>query len=96
METLAPSPLLREGCAALGLDPVDVILTGGEDYALLFSVKAEGYESLAKAFHTHFGYLLQRLGVVEAEKGIRLYLNNALFPFTGKPFSHFGESTPPG
>lgn len=51
---------LRAGCRALGLDPHELALHGGEDYELLFGLRAQGPSA---------AWLSRRLGVAVHEIG---------------------------
>ena len=86
-----PTLSLVKACATLRLNISQAMLAGGEDYALLFTVKAGGYAQLAGKFHKQFGYPLMPIGKVTASKKITLQSNGQIVPFTGKIFSHFGE-----
>jgi thiamine-monophosphate kinase len=52
----------REACARLGLDPIDVALTGGEDYELAFTAR-RGASTKVRA---------HRIGRVIAGRGVRV------------------------
>ncbi len=66
----------KGGCGALarrlGLDPLDLVLEGGEDYELLFAAPAGRPERIAERFRRRFGIPLTRIGTVEARPGLRL------------------------
>jgi len=92
LESLHPSEALIKACTKLDIDPVDSMLTGGEDYALLFTVRADAFAELAKSFEQNSGYALKKIGVMTEGEGITLKQNGAVVPFHHKVFSHFGES----
>jgi len=91
-EMLRPSPALAEASAALQKDVLHYMLTGGEDYALLFTVAANAWSAIEQDFAQKFHYKLQKIGIVNADKGITLMQNGAEVPFRYKSFSHFGEN----
>ncbi|WPX97031.1 Thiamine-monophosphate kinase [Candidatus Bandiella woodruffii] len=93
LELLNPSIAFREDCAILGLDCMDVMLTGGEDYGLLCAIDVEKLHCFAKDFAKIFGYPMKRIGYITNGSGI-CFVNNGLWKNKKlKPFSHFGEST---
>lgn len=80
-----------QGCDLVGLDPLECMLVGGEDYGLLMTVSASAYDKIAKDFEQSFGYSMIRVGVIEEGQGILLKKGGEEIPFTYRPFSHFGE-----
>lgn len=74
---LASLPAARgfsKGCEALGLDPVELQLRGGEDYELLFARRPAGgrVRSVdALGLTAQLGVPVRRIGVVTAEAGLR-------------------------
>lgn len=80
-----------KACAALSLDAQNTILTGGEDYSLLFTVKSEHYEKLAQDFLITFGYPLKKIGSISEGSGIHFTEKGKNKILYLKPFSHFGE-----
>lgn len=91
VEMLRPSVELQNAVTKLGLDPLECMLVGGEDYVLLASVRADQFEIITKEFVAKFGYPLRKLGSVVAGTGVELRRGGMPIPFTHKPFSHFGE-----
>jgi thiamine-monophosphate kinase len=69
---LNPGPAFVGECRRLGLDPVHLVLHGGEDYELLFTVSAEVRESRLMGMGERLGLRLRNVGVVEPEPGICL------------------------
>ena len=66
----------ENGCGALarrlGLDPLAIVLEGGEDYELLFTAPAGGPERIASRFRRRFGIPLTRIGTIEGRPGLHL------------------------
>jgi len=56
-------------CAALGADPERLALTGGEDYELLFSIRAGGPS--ANVLGRRLGVRVTEIGRIEARRGLR-------------------------
>ena len=83
-------PELSQGCAALGLDPVALALTGGEDYELLFACP----EPFAPRAEALVGAGAVRIGRAVTEPGIRLRDGaGRLVVLPERPgFDHFGVS----
>lgn len=90
LERLPISSAVRSVAAALGRDPIELAVTGGEDYELLATVDPAAIQGLAQGFQTATGTPLALIGeVVEADAGIR-FLNargEAVSP--GEGFEHF-------
>jgi len=91
LSTLKPSPTLLEGCQQMGLDPLECMLTGGEDYALLMTIEADDYPTLAKDFKERFEYSLITIGKTTKNHSIILTQDGLLTSFAYTPFSHFKE-----
>jgi thiamine-monophosphate kinase len=75
-DALRADPQLREAAAALGVDPLDLALDGGEDYALVAASPAplEGF---------------RRIGQVVAGSGVSVRGPHGECPATARGFDHF-------
>ncbi len=77
---------------ALGRDPLDVGLTGGEDYELLFSVRP-GDEARAMDVVRAVGGSAHLIGRLTAEPGLRLrYADGREVPLTPRGWDHLARS----
>ena len=85
------SSILSKDCYDLGLKPLEVILSGGEDYSLLFTVSKNHYNNLAIHFEQDFGYKIKNIGHISKGKGVRFLENGLDKTLIINPFSHFGE-----
>ncbi len=91
LNTLQPSKALQEGCQKMNLDPLECMLTGGEDYALLMTISAEDFPTVTKEFKETFGYPLLSMGNISQDNGIKLTQDGNPTSFSYRPFSHFKE-----
>ena len=91
LENLPVSNAFKQACEQLKLDPISTQLTGGEDYGLLVTIKAEDYLKIADEFKLRFGYSLQAIGIINKGNGVSFSQNNKPISLTLTPFSHFGE-----
>ena len=66
-EALAASPELVE--AAGSTDPIDLMLSGGDDYELLVTVDRRAFGHVVRVFERRFGRALQRVGRCEPGRG---------------------------
>ena len=57
-------------------NPLELSVSGGEDYVLLLTVDPKEYESLAGKFHTNFGKPLYRVGYLEKGDPEIVYLKD--------------------
>ncbi|MCH9757258.1 MAG: thiamine-phosphate kinase [Gammaproteobacteria bacterium] len=89
LDSLTPDTEFKSACEALKLDSMTIQLTGGEDYALMFSVTSEAYPSLTKQFKNQFKYDLKCIGKFQTGQGITLIKNNKQITQNIKPFLHF-------
>ncbi len=80
-------------CASINIEPVKAMLTGGEDYSLLFTVDPNLYTELEKDFKERFGYGIKVLGKVvkKASESVIIKKNNIIQDIKLNLFSHFGE-----
>jgi thiamine-monophosphate kinase len=92
LETLPQSPEFKAACLALKLDPTTVLLTGGEDYGLLFTVDTTEAHSLADAFQHQFNYPFIQIGRTTSNHEITLLHHQKPTALSLTPFNHFGES----
>lgn len=91
LESLAPSSAFAANCNSTGLDPVNVMLTGGEDYCLLVTVQNNCYETLSQEFIQNFGYSIKPIGRIVEESEVHIIKNGKLVNLKLQPFTHFGE-----
>lgn len=80
----------RRAAAALGCQVEDLVLTGGEDYELLFTAPEEDAAELAGAIEAGTGTPVSRIGTMTGAKGVR-YLdgNGEEVPPPGGGWDHF-------
>ncbi|RMG57502.1 MAG: thiamine-phosphate kinase [Deltaproteobacteria bacterium] len=81
---------LRKLAQAAGVDPLDALLYGGEDFELLFTVPPEKEKELLRSV----GEEVIRIGIVRAERGLSDSLGGEPLSLSGKgksSFEHFGE-----
>lgn len=80
-------------CQSLELEPIEVILTGGEDYNLLFTVQPKYFEQLALNFEDSFKYPIKVIGHILADSRVIFRQNNEIMNLNLnlKSFTHFGE-----
>ncbi len=89
LEKCAFSPELKNFCQKTGLKLNEVMLAGGEDYALLLTVKERAVKSLKAAFEKEFNTPFCKIGKITAEEKIRFNFNGSPLELKLKPFSHF-------
>ncbi len=89
LENLPLSPELETACQSLGLDPLECLLVGGEEYALLCTIQAQAYPLLAQTFKTQFQTPFTRLGSITTDPSLVLLQNHRAIPLPYPVFSHF-------
>lgn len=78
----------------LALSPVEIQLTGGEDYSLLFTSSSKFDAQQQTAFQKKFGYDLRRIGTITASSegkshGVQLLKQSKPVSIALHPFEHF-------
>lgn len=92
IENLLFTRKFKLACKKLNIDPVKTILTGGEDYGLLFTINQKQYHKLSENFRRKFGYGLKVIGEIIEGAEVMLTENGLRKELELRPFSHFGES----
>lgn len=87
--TLKPEAELSQAAFERGLNPQEVMILGGEDYGLLFSVAAPMAPQLAQDFFQHFSYPLHEIGGLSQEQTIHFDRNFGADDFTLRAYEHF-------
>lgn len=80
-------------CSALELGPIQTILTGGEDFELLFTCQHSAFDHLCYQFKKAFNYSLNMVGHICKDKSIAIIKDGKQININTKPFTHFGEPT---
>jgi len=89
-------PLSQNFCSVareLDIDPLKLVLTGGEDYELLFTVRkndADRFEALFKKNKDDIGCLITKIGEITSDKDERLIVDKKgnLITFDKTGFEH--------
>ena len=95
LENLPMSNAFKQASEQLNLDPITTQLTGGEDYGLLITIKAEDYLRISDEFKLRFGYTLQAVGIIKKGNGVSFSQDEEPISLALTPFSHFGELKEP-
>ena len=87
----AHQPLgLNEVATALGEDPMDYALRGGEDFELCYTALPGALAPVLDEFRGQFGIDLTCVGVMTSERSLRLvHANGSQTPLSPQAFDHF-------
>lgn len=89
LQEISPSTAFKHACNALKQDPIQIMLAGGEDYGLLFTVKKQAALTIEQNFYKHFHYKLIKIGCITSTSGVIITNNGAVQQLNVQPFSHF-------
>jgi thiamine-monophosphate kinase len=90
MEKLPMSYTLIDFCKTHDLNPIELALSGGEDYVLLLTIDNKSFANIAHKFHEEFNKPLYPIGAIK--KGapeIQYFKNNQQIKDIKKGYSHF-------
>ncbi len=92
-EALPISPSLAHYCKENGLNPLDFVLNGGEDYELLFTVPLPRISEAVQKLPSETGVAVKSIGrMVPKPKGVTLITRKAeRLPLKAKGFDHFAR-----
>ena len=88
IDQMHPSPELEKIAALLGMNPIDWMLCGGEDFGLLITIppqKQNDFETLAKDWQLPY----QNIGVCTKQPDIQWKDGNQIIQIRDHSFSHF-------
>lgn len=85
LETLLVSDKFQQACQSLGQDPHKTVLSGGEDYALLCTVRPKAWTAITKAAPKS----LYRIGSMQTGRGLRMTEQGQVKTPDLAPFHHF-------
>jgi thiamine-monophosphate kinase len=81
---------VREVAAALGEDPLELALRGGEDFELCYTTLPGTLTPLLDEFRAQFGIDLTPVGIMTAERSLRLvHADGSQTPLSPQAFDHF-------
>jgi thiamine-monophosphate kinase len=83
-------PGVCEVAAALGAEPLELALRGGEDFELCCTAHPGTLDSLIDGFRAQFGIDLTRIGSMTSERGLQLvHADGAQTLLSSQAFDHF-------
>ena len=89
-EEVPLSKELREAAPLLGLDPLDLAVTGGEDYRLLLTCPPAAGMKLEALVKERLGRRLFCIGEIVEGSGVKMWFNSAEIDITFQGYDHFG------
>jgi thiamine-monophosphate kinase len=87
LESLPLARGLRARCAALGRDPMELAVWGGEDYELLFFARPRAPS--AASLSRRLGVQVTEIGSVRRGRGVRTLVDGRVTPVAGRGWDHF-------
>ena len=89
IDHLPLSPACRAYAKACGVSPVQLAITGGEDYELLFTAPSRLRHTLERQAQAH-GYRITRIGTIRPKKfGIQMTTEGRTQPLPQTSYEHF-------
>lgn len=92
VERVPVAPAAESAARAMGVDPDEYALAGGEDFELLLTVAARAFPHLRVRFAARFGRELERVGVLRADAGVVVRKNGREEPLARSGWDHFAEA----
>jgi len=85
------SPSLAHLAEALGLDELELALSGGEDYELLAAMPAEAVEGARRELSEVFGVSLTEVGEITPEGLVAVDADGTERPLEPRGWDHFSR-----
>lgn len=83
------SPELAKVCEKYSWDPLQLALSGGEDYCLMFTVAEEAFEAMRRDFETAFAAPIFDIGTITEGKELIYYDRGKKVDITYASYNHF-------
>jgi thiamine-monophosphate kinase len=90
LEALPVAEPLRAGATALGVDPLELALSGGEDYELLATLDATAFDRAREELDQRYGVTLTEVGVI-IDGGLVIAGPDGDRPLEPKGWDHFSD-----
>jgi thiamine-monophosphate kinase len=89
LDTIPISPACRAYARTIGVSPIRLALTGGEDYELLFTVSPHNCDTVERQARTR-GYRMTRIGTIRPKRfGIQMTSDGRTQPMPITSYKHF-------
>lgn len=89
LDQIPISPACRGYARAMGVSPIRLALTGGEDYELLFTTPPLNREKMERQARS-CGYRITRIGTIRAQRfGIQMTADGRTQPLPATSYEHF-------
>lgn len=89
LDKLPVSPACRTYASAIGVSPIRLALTGGEDYELLFTASPHDCNTIEREARTR-GYRMTRIGTIRPRRfGIQMTIDGRTQPMPVTGYEHF-------
>ncbi|MDF0674619.1 MAG: thiamine-phosphate kinase [Nitrospira sp.] len=89
LEKIPISPACRAYASAIGVSPIRLALTGGEDYELLFTASPNNRDIIERQAHSR-GYRMTCIGTIRPQRfGIRMRSDGRTQPMPATSYEHF-------
>ncbi len=90
LDRVPVSDALRSAAGTLGVDALEVALSGGEDYELLVTLDATAFDRAQEELHERFGVTLAEVGVM-IDEGLVAVDDAGERPLEPKGWDHFSD-----
>ncbi|MFN7038648.1 MAG: thiamine-phosphate kinase [Alphaproteobacteria bacterium] len=89
LDNLVYDTQFKNACQILNLEPLKIMLEGGEDYGLIFTCNEESFNKLYDSFSKIFKYNLKVIGKITKKQSVLFYQNHKFKNLDILPFTHF-------
>lgn len=89
LDKIPTSPACRAYARTIGVSPIRLALTGGEDYELLFTASPHDCDTIERQARTR-GYRMTRIGTIRPQRfGIQMTTDGRAQPMPATSYEHF-------